>query len=124
MFMPLIWIKLIRMALVITASAILLLAVLPPTELGIATLNDKLAHVAAFVTLALLLDFAFPRQGLGLSKIAVLIAYGMLIEGIQYFLPLREASIADLLANATGIVLYALMVPGLRYCPLLQRRWL
>lgn len=65
---------------------------------------DKLNHVAAFGVLATLLSLAHRPMGAVLQG-AALIAYGLLIEVWQYFLPERHFEWADLLADGIGIVL-------------------
>lgn len=73
--------------------------------------NDKLNHLLAFGVLAALADGSFPGPGPGQGwyKWAGLVAYGLLIEAVQSFLPFREASGWDLLANGAGIGLYVVV---------------
>ena len=85
--------------------------------------NDKLLHLLAFGALALLLDFSFPQSGFGLRKAFALLGYGVLIEAVQYFLPNREFTFYDVLADAAGIALYRLGLPLTMHLPLLARRW-
>ena len=70
--------------------------------------NDKLNHLLAFGVLAALVDRSFPspEPGQGWGKWASLLGYGLFIEAVQSFLPFREASGWDLLANGAGIGLY------------------
>jgi VanZ family protein len=86
-------------------------------------LSDKLNHLAAFFTLALLSDFAFRGNGFGPAKFLPLLGYGLLLEGIQHFLPYRDFSLLDLAADALGLGLYAASVPLLRRHPPFARRW-
>ncbi len=70
------------------------------------SIYDKLQHLAAFITLAFLADFSFPRIRF-LWKVALpLFVYGLILEFTQYFLPYRDFSVADIVANAVGILLY------------------
>jgi VanZ family protein len=85
--------------------------------------NDKLQHAAAFLFLAFLLDFAWPRQAWGPPKWLSLLAYGLLIEIVQYFIPYREFSLWDLAADALGLAIYPLSVPLLKRAPGLALRW-
>jgi VanZ family protein len=87
------------------------------------SVNDKIGHILAFVILAFLLDFSFPASNFNLSKILPLLAYGMLIEITQYFLPHRMFSLLDMLADGGGLVIYALLIPILRHVPILKLRW-
>jgi VanZ family protein len=86
-------------------------------------LSDKLSHLAAFFTLALLSDFAFRDHGFGPIKFLALLGYGLLLEGTQHFLPYRDFSLLDLAADALGMGLYAASVPLLRRHPPFARRW-
>ena len=77
----------------------------------------------AFYVLALLVDFSFPQDKFGLSKILALLGFGLLIEVIQYFLPYRTFSLYDLAADGGGLTVYWFSLPTLRYVPLLRCRW-
>ena len=98
-----------RLALVICATAILGLATTSYDVSGVSHSNDKINHIFAFFTLALLLDLSFPNYpALAVGKISALIIYGLLIECIQYFLPYRSFSTLDLLADTSACLLYGL----------------
>jgi VanZ family protein len=86
---------------------IFILAVIPDTDKlpEITKLSDKLNHVAAFFTLAILIDFAYSNKSF-LWKFNFLVWYGLLIESIQYFLPYREFSLYDLAADIAGLLFY------------------
>ena len=84
---------------------------------------DKARHAAAFTVLAGLADLAFPRTRFGRDKIVWVLAYGVMIEVVQHFLPYRSAEVLDVVADTVGVVGYALLVPLLRYVPLVRRRW-
>jgi VanZ family protein len=86
-------------------------------------LNDKVEHTAAFITLAFLLDFAWPRQAWGRAKWLPLLGYGLLIEVVQYFIPFREFSLWDLSADGLGLMLYAATLPLIKRAPGLAPRW-
>ncbi len=88
---------------------------------AVASIWDKANHFVAFLVLSALLDFSQPRWPFGGVKILLLLAYGLAIELVQYFLPLRYFSLADLLADAVGIVVYISLLPLLRRSPL--QRW-
>lgn len=72
--------------------------------------TDKLAHLAAFLLLALLADRAFPQRGFDYLVILPLIAYGGALELVQGMLPYRFGSWADLAADAAGVLLYGFFV--------------
>lgn len=66
-----------------------------------ASANDKLNHIAAFIGLGVLLHWSYPRLA-WIRCLSLLIGYGLFIEVIQAFLPTREFSLLDLLADASG----------------------
>ena len=70
--------------------------------------HDKANHILAFLVLAGLADLAYPGSapGRGWGKWVSLLAYGLFIETVQYFLPYREFSGWDLVADGIGIWLY------------------
>jgi VanZ family protein len=86
-------------------------------------INDKIEHTSAFLFLAFLLDFAWPRQPWGERKWLPLLGYGLLIELVQYFIPYREFSLWDLAADALGLIVYPLLFPLLKRIPGLAPRW-
>ncbi len=69
---------------------------------------DKLMHATALFGFAVLLDLATPRS-FWRWKAPVLLGYGACIEVVQAFTTWRSASLADLVADATGILLYWLV---------------
>ena len=117
---------------IITCRLVLLAAVGVITHLAttqqqypvVRELSDKVSHFLAFYVLALLVDYSFPRTNLGIAKLGWLIAYGMLIEVVQSFIPNRTASLIDLAADGMGIALYSLSIPVLKRVPLMDRRWM
>jgi VanZ family protein len=89
--------------------AIYLLAVLPSDSLPGIQLWDKLNHALAFFVLAALLAKAWPAVPMFSLRLGVLLVYGLFIELSQLLLPYRDASWQDMVANATGLLLYALV---------------
>ncbi len=88
-----------------------------------ATFNDKLNHLFAFLVLALLADFSFPRSSFGYAKILPLLGYGITIEIVQYYLPNRIFSLYDIAADSFGLVAYSICLPFFKKCPVLKGRW-
>jgi VanZ family protein len=68
--------------------------------------GDKLMHATAFFVLTILMDMSFPPVRLLLQKVLSLMAFGILIECWQAYLPWRSADIGDFLADCLGIVSY------------------
>lgn len=93
-------------ALVLTAY----FAFTPVTHAGIEQVYDKTRHLAAFLVLAALIDWSFPALAIN-RKLLALLAYGVLIEVVQYFLPYRMFSVFDMGADALGLALYRLGRP-------------
>ena len=76
---------------------------------------DKVNHLAAFSSLALVGRFAFTLAPWQLTL--WLLGYGALIEGIQAFIPNRFASgsdlLADLVGTGLGLLVYSILAPWL-----------
>jgi len=110
-----------RFSLVAAVAVITYLAITDRPYPLVESVPDKLNHLAAFAVLGLLADYAFPTARFGAAKILALAGYGAAIELVQSFLPHRQASLLDLVADAAGIGLYALCVPVLMRFPVLRR---
>jgi len=115
--------SLFRVALLIVVLVIGYLATTPQTLPVVADISDKLLHGLAFFVLLLLADFSWPGTGLNPFKLLAVFAYGLLIEAVQHFLPYRDFSLIDMLANTLGMGFYAFTVPLLQRLPLLGLRW-
>ena len=112
---------LFRVALLAVVALVFHLATTQSAYPGVSSVNDKVEHVLAFGLLSLLADFSFPVGRFGLAKILPLLGYGVLIEVVQYFLPYRESSAADVLADGIGIAIYAIGIPVLDRIPGVRR---
>ena len=77
---------------------------------------DKANHFIAFFTLYVLLSFAYKSLGL-LSKVALLVAFGLQIEIVQSFIDGRYFSLLDVVADSIGILLG---VVACRFCSFLK----
>jgi VanZ family protein len=102
-----------RVALVVTLIVTMYLATTQWELAIIDDTNDKVKHILAFYVLSFLADYSAPKVRFNLSKGLMILAYGLLIEVIQYFLPYRENSLYDLAADAIGIAAYVLSYPAL-----------
>jgi VanZ family protein len=100
--------RLFRLALAVCLVAITTLALIPPGHEPL-PVSDKVNHIAAFLVLAWLADHAYPRYSDGAGLWVALLGYGLLLEGLQATLPYREASLADLLADAAGLAAYLVL---------------
>lgn len=77
-----------------------------PPELEV---NDKLIHIVVFFGFALLVDLSSSRRPFWLWKGLPLFVYGVGIEIAQYFTPFRSFSIADMIADLSGILIYFIL---------------
>ena len=75
---------------------------------------DKANHFIAFFTLYITLSLGYPKLKV-FKKVALLLAFGLQIECVQYFLPNREFSLLDVFADGVGIVLGIVVVKALWY---------
>ena len=99
-----------RFVLIACAATILWLALSPnpPNPAGLFDL-DKVNHVGAFFVLSLLADYSYLARSALVPKGMALLGFGLLIEGLQYWVGYRYFEIADLVADGGGILLYGLV---------------
>jgi VanZ family protein len=90
-------------ALAVVVVAFLLLT--PAGELPATDLWDKLEHAGAFAGLAFLGFLAFPERTSAWRLAIGLIGFGSVCEFLQLFVPGRESSVEDAIANAIGVLL-------------------
>ena len=69
---------------------------------------DKILHTSAFFVLSFLLNRSSSDITKRIRNMLSLLAFGILIEILQYFTGYREASIADIIADLVGILLFQL----------------
>lgn len=81
---------------------------------------DKLNHGAAFVVLSFLLSYSYPEKTLPFRDFILLMGFGILIEIVQYFVPGRSCSLEDLVADASGLAVFYLLLPPLSRLPILR----
>ena len=106
--------------------ALIVIAVLASVKstpsLGGLTAYDKFNHLAAFFVLSLVFEFCYAHVH-SITKILVLIGFGISIEIVQAFIPWRSADPRDVLADTIGITLFyaASLTLGWVYERLLER---
>jgi len=95
---------------------ILILATVPDdgVELDVAY-EDKIKHIFAFIVLSFLLNKASSTIAHRVRNMVALFLFGCFIELIQLFLPYREASVFDIYADLTGILIFQLMLSAYRF---------
>jgi len=92
---------------------VLILSVMPVPEIGGLSSfpMDKIVHFVLYgVTAIMLYRFLRTRYSVRRSvlySIAVSAFYGALLEGVQFFLPYRSFSAADMAANTLGAAVFA-----------------
>jgi VanZ family protein len=101
------WRLIFRLGLLAYLAIISFLAFAPLASAP-GTGHDKVNHIMAFFVLTGLADRAYPgpSPGRGWRKWVSVLAFGLFIEAVQYFLPYREFSLWDLGADGIGILLY------------------
>jgi len=98
------WKTVYRIVFFLWVGTIGVLSVIPSPE-RVVSVSDKFAHFVAYFITASLCYCAFKREKLSFLVflgIAVFL-YGIAIEVVQYFLPYRDFSVGDIIANASGI---------------------
>jgi VanZ family protein len=93
-----------RLFLGLALLIITYMALTPLPEVIQENINDKLGHALVFVFLAALAHAGWPESGFGWRHGLWLIAYGIGLECAQYFVPGRFFSVADMAADAVGIL--------------------
>ena len=71
---------------------------------------DKIIHLSTYALLYICAWLAFPGALLSWVLHGSLLAYGLLIEGLQSLTTYRSAELGDMLANATGLGLGCLLL--------------
>lgn len=71
---------------------------------------DKIIHLGTYALLYICAWLAFPGALLSWMLHVSLLAYGLLIEGLQSLTTYRSAELGDMLANATGLGLGCLLL--------------
>lgn len=101
----------VKKALFFAALAVVaVLSLLPAADLPDPGISDKLSHFLVYGALAVLGRAAYLRAPWAPILIG-LVLYGVLMEGLQGFVPSRTVSGLDALANALGVMSgYALIV--------------
>ena len=95
-----------RTVFVITLIAVSYLALTPIEIPELEGSWGKSNHLAAFITLAFLLDFSASGNAI---KWLGLTCYGMLIEVAQWFTEYRYFELSDILADCVGIAIYVIL---------------
>ena len=90
------------------------LSLTPAQASGPMLSNDKLIHGASYFLFIMMLDFSWRSGRALLAKLFFAFAYSSLLEYGQNFVPSRQMSVEDIIANGLGICLFVLIVPFLK----------
>ena len=97
------WKLFFRITWILTVLGIIYFSWRTPTSFQVYS-NDKISHIFAYAILSLNTLIVFQRWALWLL-IFTMIFFGNFLEFGQAFIPDREPSVWDALANTTGVIL-------------------
>jgi len=97
-------------------SSITVLAFLPNYNAlpKLLSFSDLLNHTIAFITLSYLLQKSY-KTLTNTNAFTLLFIYAVGIEVVQHFLPTRVASLSDIVADVTGILLGFVILKSLKH---------
>lgn len=95
--------KLFLVSLILVFIGIAILSLLPPKSIEKIGEHDKIKHFIAYAVLSLNVGLVVKKLKTYLFCLPLLIGYGILLEYCQGFVPGREPSWLDALANSIGI---------------------
>ena len=101
--------KILFFILVFLVFSLMTIPILPAdfhTFISFLGLNDKGEHFIAFLLLSFLLNRASDTRIHRLRNMAALLTFGIVIELIQAYIPERNASLFDVLADFAGILVF------------------
>jgi len=102
-----------RIVLIVLVAVVSFLAVTPMPPKDLTTGWDKLNHVSAFAALALSGWFGYRDRRSAIPWLLLaLLAFGGLIEVVQYFVPGRSCEWGDLVADSIGVTGGSLLAMG------------
>ena len=99
--------KILRVFLALEFLGIIYLSLKSPNGGVNVQLNDKVGHFIGYGVLSLntFLVFRLKPQRKGILLIMGLIGMGVILEGLQGFVPGREVSSLDIVANSIGVAI-------------------
>ena len=112
-----------RVMLLIAVASILWLALTPNPPSSQLFDFDKLNHGVAFFVLAVLMEYAFPNLAGWAIKLLPLVAFGLAIEMLQFWIGYRYFEWMDLVADGVGLLLFWIVRGKIRAAidPMIQR---
>jgi len=107
--------KLLLISLILVFIGLAILSLLPPKSIEKIGEHDKINHFIAYAVLSLNVGLVVNKFKAFAFYIPLLIGYGLLLEYFQGFVPGRQPSWLDVLANSIGVgigfMLYFLSSP-------------
>ena len=85
---------------------------------------DKIAHTIGFIWICIVADATWYKTELRAKKVAILLAYGVFLELIQFLTKYRYPSVNDIIANSFGVLCYILLTPIIKKTPYFRVRWI
>lgn len=106
----------------LTICLVVVLSVLPALLInhmahGLLPQNDKVAHFAAYVVLALIPVAALEYALTGILLAALMVPMGVVLEFVQRLVPGRDFDLVDMTANSLGVL------TGITLALLIRRLW-
>ncbi len=95
--------KFIKISIVFTLFIITYYSLQIPDKLSIPT-NDKVGHFLAYSILSIQCFLLCNTMNKKIKTTIMIASYGILMEFIQSFVPEREPSFFDIIANTSGIL--------------------
>lgn len=95
--------KLLLISLILVFIGIAILSLLPPKSIEKIGEHDKINHFIAYAVLSLNVGLVVKKFKTFAFYIPLLIAYGLLLEYLQGFVPGRQPSWLDAIANSMGV---------------------
>jgi VanZ family protein len=105
--------RLFQLGLWVCVLVVAYLAFLPSAD-SIGASWDKVNHLFAFAVMAWLADLGWPARRRAPLRWGLLLGYGLLIEAVQHFLPERDFSLLDWVADGMGVLIYIVLKTGAR----------
>lgn len=101
--------KIIKVITIFILIVITYYSLKPPTTHNLPT-NDKLGHFLAYSTLSFHLLLLYSTKKNRILAILFAVSYGLLMELIQGFIPGRQSSFYDILANTSGVAIGLIII--------------
>lgn len=95
--------KLFLVSLILVFTGIAILSLLPPKSIEKIGEHDKINHFIAYAVLSLNVGLVVKKLKTYLFCLPALIGYGLILEYLQGFVPGRQPSWLDAIANTMGI---------------------